>query len=79
MADRVRVWVQPDLDVQHLAAPPGGSAVMQSWHGQTSCGRTGDLRWVHWEVVDEGATCEGCVAVEGTYKPALEGDYAGPP
>lgn len=79
MADRVRVWVGPEQGVQHFAVPPQGDAVAREWQGETVCGVSGALRWIHWEVVDEGSTCEACVAVEGTYKPPLEGDYAGPP
>lgn len=76
---RVRVWVLPDRDTEHFADPPQGDQVTRVWEGETVCGEQGELRWVHWEVVDEGSTCERCAAVEGTYKPALEGDYPGPP
>lgn len=79
MADRVRVFVSPHRDVQHFADPPSGDATTRSWDGETVCGRSGHLRWVHWEIVDEGSTCPDCVAAEGTYHPTLEGDYAGPP
>jgi hypothetical protein len=76
---RVRVWVPPDLKTEHFSDPPTGDQVTRIWAGETLCGLAGELRWIHWEVIDEGATCEACAAIEGTYKPALEGDYPGPP
>ena len=76
---RVRVWRLPEQDIEHFADPPARDQVARTWEGMTLCGHQGELRWVHWEVVDEGKTCAACAAVEGTYKPALEGDYPGPP
>jgi hypothetical protein len=75
----VRVWVTPDLKTEHFAGPPRGDQVARRWEGETVCGQVGELRWIHWEVIDEGATCEACAEALGTYKPALEGDYPGPP
>jgi hypothetical protein len=75
----VRVWTPPDLDTQHLAEPPEGDQTARTWTGATVCGRSGELRWIHWETVDEGRTCGECMALLGTYKPPLEGDYPGPP
>lgn len=77
--ERVRAWVLPDRAVQHFADPPQGDAITRTWTGTTVCGLDGELHWIHWEVVDEGATCPDCIRLEGTYKPLLEGDYAGPP
>ena len=76
MAETVRVWAPPDLAIQHVAAPPGDDTTRE-WEGVTACGHTGLLRWVHGEVVDQGATCEACLAVAGP-SPALEGDDLGP-
>ena len=72
----VHVWVPPDLQLQHHAAPPAQDTVRE-WEGVTACGVAGQLRWVHAEAVDRGATCERCMAVVGT-SPPLEGDYPGP-
>ena len=79
MANVVRVWVLPEHDTEHFADPPSGDTTTRQWDGETYCGVNGDLRWVHWEVIDEGRTCEACAALAGTYKPPLEGDYPGPP
>lgn len=76
---RVRVWTLTDRGTEHLAEAPRGDQVSRDWEGETLCGLRGPLRWVHWEVVDEGRTCDACAWVAGTYKPALEGDYPGPP
>jgi len=72
----VRVWVPPDLQLQHFAVAPAQDTARE-WDGATACGITGLLRWVHGESVDRGATCEGCMAVAGT-SPPMEGDYPGP-
>ena len=72
----VRVWAPPDLQVQHFAAaPPADTA--REWEGTTTCGVAGLLRWIHGETVDQGATCEACIAVAGP-NPPMEGDYPGP-
>ena len=76
---RVRVWVDPDRHTEHFTEPPRGDQTVRAWQGTTLCGLEGALQWIHGEVVDEGATCDACAEVEGTYKPALEGDYPGPP
>ena len=76
MAETVRVWVPPDLEIQHVAAPPGDDTTRE-WDGVTACGRTGLLRWVHGEVVDQGSTCEACLLAAGP-TPPLEGDDPGP-
>ncbi len=72
----VRVWVPPDLQAQHFAAPPANDTARE-WDGTTACGVAGLLRWVHGESVDRGATCENCMAVAGP-NPPTEGDFPGP-
>lgn len=76
MAAMVRVWALPDLETQHHAAPPGDDTAHE-WDGETSCGLTATLRWIHGETVDAGASCPGCMAVTGP-NPPLEGDHPGP-
>jgi hypothetical protein len=76
MAATVRVWVAPDLELQHVALPPPDDTTRE-WEGTTSCGASGTLRWIHGEVVDQGKTCEACLAVAGP-TPPLEGDDPGP-
>ncbi len=76
---RVRVWRLPEQGIEHFADPPARDQVARTWAGTTLCGQQGELRWVHWEIVDEAKTCTACAAVEGSYKPTLEGDYPGPP
>lgn len=72
----VYVWVPPDLQLQHHAPPPDDDTTKE-WEGVTACGITGQLRWIHGETVDRGATCERCTAVVGA-APPLEGDDPGP-
>ena len=76
MEAMVRVWVDPELDVQHLALPPGDDT-SKEWDGTTACGRAGRLRWIHGETVDRGASCDACMAAVGT-TPPMEGDDPGP-
>ena len=76
MAVTVRVWAPPDLQTQHVAAPPEDDTVKE-WDGTTACGLTQPLRWIHGEAVDRGATCEACLAIAGT-APPLEGSDPGP-
>ena len=72
----VHVWVPPDLQTQHHAVAPADDTARQ-WQGLTACGVEAELRWVHGEAVDRGATCDRCMAAVGT-APPLEGDYPGP-
>lgn len=72
----VFVWVPPDLQTQHHAAAPADDTA-KDWVGATACGLEGQLRWVHGEAVDRGATCERCTAAVGT-APPLDGDDPGP-
>ena len=76
MQAMVRVWVDPDLELQHLALPPESDTAKQ-WEGTTVCGQAGVLRWIHGEAVDRGVSCEACVAAVGT-APPMEGDDLGP-
>ena len=76
MEAMVRVWVDPDLELQHLALPPE-SDTAKEWEGATACGQSGLLRWIHGEAVDRGASCEACMAAVGT-TPPMEGDDLGP-
>ena len=76
MEASVRVWLPPDLETQHIAAPPADDTTRE-WDGVTACGLSGPVRWIHGETVDRGATCEGCTAVVGPNPPA-EGEYPGP-
>lgn len=76
MAESVRVWALPDLETQHMSAPPGDD-VTQEWEGITACGWEGTLRWIHREVVDAGKACGACQATVGL-TPPLEGDDPGP-
>lgn len=76
MAANVRVWALPDLETQHVAAPPGDD-ISKEWDGTTACGLAGTLRWVHGEVVDAGKSCPSCQDTAGT-SPPLEGDDPGP-
>ena len=73
----VRVFREPDLRTQHMADPPG-SETAKRWAGTTSCGLEGELVWIPVEHVDNGMACAGCVAVEGSIQPPLEGDDPGP-
>lgn len=72
----VRVWVPPDLAVQHFSVPPAPDTERE-WSGVTACGINGVLRWVHGETVDRGATCEACMGLVGP-NPPMEGDDPGP-
>lgn len=76
MPASVRVWVPPDLSTQHHAPAPDNDTAHE-WEGTTACGLTGALRWVPVETVDQGASCENCMAVDGP-TPPLEGDHPGP-
>lgn len=76
MDTMVHVWVLPDLQIQHHAAPPADDTAKE-WPGATACGVEGTLRWVHGEAVDRGATCAACMAAVGS-TPPLEGDHPGP-
>ena len=74
---RVRVFLEPDLRTQHLAEAPN-SETARRWTGTTSCEREGELVWVPGEHVDNGMACRECVAREGSVRPPLDGDHAGP-
>lgn len=76
MAGQVRVWTEPDEEVQHFADPPKDDTAHE-WNGTTACGTTGLLRWVTPENVDINLLCHRCAASEGL-APPLEGDYPGP-
>lgn len=76
MAERVRVWLDGQQDLQHFAAPPDSDSA-HAWDGDTVCARSGHLRWVTNENVDANRTCPNCVAAEG-HAPPLEGDHPGP-
>ncbi|HUH07270.1 MAG TPA: hypothetical protein VML96_05615 [Egibacteraceae bacterium] len=74
--ERVRVWIEGDGELQHLAAPPEDDTA-HGWDGETICARRGHLRWVLPEHVDAAKACAECAALEG-HAPRLEGEYPGP-